>query len=154
MRIDVIIVCGMAAVAWATGEAMPQTTTQAILGKWTCSSDTPYGRIVSELDYADDGSMKGLSTITIPPSSGSGATIAVVETSSSWTLLDGGMIQEEVIRAEVISAKRDGREVSRKVRGQMARSMIRPFDPEKLEISPEGMVRFDPNTGSRTVCTR
>jgi hypothetical protein len=154
MRIDVIVVCGIAAAAGAAGGAIAQTATQMILGSWTCSSDTPYGRIVSQMIYNTDGTMDAVSTITIPPNRGRGETVALVETSSSWVLLEGDLLQEEVTRAVVTSAKRDGKDISATLRRQMAKSMVRAFDPEKVELSAAGMVRLDPKTGSRRDCTR
>ena len=151
MRLAVMAACGVAMVAFATGVAISQTRADLVAGVWTCSSQTPGGVVAGQMTYKADGTTQ--SSLTLTADIDGGKLVAHLDASSTWQLLDGGLIREQILGITARSATLDGENLPESVLTEIAGGGSQEPSNSTIELSASQMVLVD-GEGTRTVCGR
>ena len=151
MKLGVMVASGVAMVAFATGAATSQTQAEMVTGVWTCSSETPNGTVAGQMTYKADGTTE--SALTYTSTIDVGKLEAQLDAKSTWQLLDGGLIREQIISITARSAKLNGEDLPASVLADIADSGNQDPSNSTIELSASQMVLVD-GEGTRTVCGR
>lgn len=151
MRFGVMVASGLAMLAFATGVAAAQTQGETILGVWRCTSQTPDGIVAGQMTYKADGTTD--SALTFSSDTDGMKLVAELDAKSSWKLLDGGMMREQILGITARSARVNGEDLPSSVLTEIAGSISHEAADSTIELSPVNMVLVDPE-GTRTVCIR
>ena len=112
MKLGVMVASGVAMVAFATGAATSQTQAEMVTGVWNCSSQTPGGLVAGQMTYKADGTTQSVLTLTADIDGGK--LEAQLDATSTWQLLGGGLIREQITSITARSAKLDGEDLPEK----------------------------------------
>mgnify|MGYP000936467257 FL=1 len=151
MKLGVMVASGVAMVAFATGAATSQTQAQMVTGVWNCSSQTPGGLVAGQMTYKADGTTQSVLTLTADIDGGK--LEAQLDATSTWQLLGGGLIREQITSITARSAKLDGEDLPESVLTEIAENGNQEPSNSTIELSASQMVLVD-GEGTRTVCGR
>lgn len=151
MRLGVMVASGLAMVAFATGAAASQTQAEMITGVWSCSSQTPDGIVTGQMTYKADGTTE--SALTLTSDIDGGRLEAQLDATSTWQLLGGGLIREQILGIRARSAKLDGEDLPESVLTEIAAGGSQEPSNSTIELSASQMVLVD-GEGTRTICGR
>lgn len=141
-----------AAFGLAACASVPAAPDQLILGKWSCSANTPDGRISGPMTYLDDGTTAF--TLTMESTEGGASVIVVADGSSTWKLPGDGTIEEQIASLKIRSAKMNGMDIPPAMLGDVEDEMLdQEQSSSTIELSNRDMVLVD-KEGTRTVCKR
>lgn len=110
--------------------AVAQTQSQMIVGRWTCSADTPDGFISAQMNYGADGVAHSTMIMSFGEPGALGQVI--MEITSSWRAPGDGTLREKVTDLDVLRFTMNGEE----------------NDPDALESQGEDMMRDELQSGS------
>ena len=151
MKLGVMVASGVAMVAFATGAATSQTQAEMVTGVWNCSSQTPGGLVAGQMTYKADGTTQSVLTLTADIDGGK--LEAQLDATSTWQLLGGGLIREQITSITARSAKLDGEDLPESVLTEIAENGKQEPSNSTIELSASQMVLVD-GEGTRTVCGR
>ena len=151
MKLGVMVASGVAMVASATGAATSQTQAEMVTGVWNCSSQTPGGLVAGQMTYKADGTTQSVLTPTADIDGGK--LEAQLDATSTWQLLGGGLIREQITSITARSAKLDGEDLPESVLTEIAENGNQEPSNSTIELSASQMVLVD-GEGTRTVCGR
>jgi|JI10StandDraft_1071094.scaffolds.fasta_scaffold23750_4 hypothetical protein len=151
MKLGVMVASGVAMVAFATGAATSQTQAEMVTGVWNCSSQTPGGLVAGQMTYKADGTTQSVLTLTADIDGGK--LEAQLDATSTWQLLGGGLIREQITSITARSAKLDGEDLPESVLTEIAENGNQEPSNSTIELSASQMVLVD-GEGTRTVCGR
>jgi len=151
MRVGVLAVCGVAMATFATGVATSQTQADLVTGAWACSADTADGVVAGQMNYKPDGTMDAAVTVTMDMG---GATMTVdVTAKSTWKLLGGGLIEEQILSANATGGRVGDEALPESMLAMVSEGVPKDLGTSTIEVSSGQMVLVD-GEGTRTVCTR
>ena len=151
MKLGVMVASGVAMVAFATGAATSQTQAEMVTGVWNCSSQTQGGLVAGQMTYKADGTTQSVLTLTADIDGGK--LEAQLDATSTWQLLGGGLIREQITSITARSAKLDGEDLPESVLTEIAENGNQEPSNSTIELSASQMVLVD-GEGTRTVCGR
>ena len=141
MKLGVMVASGVAMVAFATGAATSQTQAEMVTGVWNCSSQTPGGLVAGQMTYKADGTTQSVLTLTADIDGGK--LEAQLDATSTWQLLGGGLIREQITSITARSAKLDGEDLPESVLTEIAENGNQEPSNSTIELSASQMVLVD-----------
>jgi hypothetical protein len=132
--------------------ATAQTPSQLIVGRWSCSADTPDGLISAQMLYDKDGTTR--STMIIGSDSDDMHIEAILQTVSTWRIPGDGTLRERVTDVDVVSFKVNGEAIDSDQLESLKDDLMQDeLMSGSLQISAKSLSMVD-DQGTRTSCMR
>lgn len=156
MKIVRMAACA-ALLACGSGVAVSQQPTQAqpqpgqVVGVWNCHSETPESIVAGVMTYKADGTMD--SNLSVTAKFEEGDLVLQVVSTSSWKLLDGGLIEEAILSATATSAVFNGQALPEADLASFGEGVTKDVGRSTVVVTEKQLVLID-GGNTVTACTR
>lgn len=145
------VVCAAIVLASGSGVAVSQTQESQIVGAWNCHAETPESVVAGVMTYKADGTMD--SRVSVTAKFEEGDLVIQVASTSTWTLLDGGLIEEAIISATATSATFNGEALPEADLASFGEGVSKDVGRSSVVVTANKLVMID-GDNTVTACTR
>jgi hypothetical protein len=151
MKIVRVAACAAVMLALGSGVAVSQTQESQIVGAWNCHAETPESVVAGIMTYKADGTMD--SRVSVTAKFEEGDLVIQVASTSSWKLLDGGLIEEGILSATATSATFNGDALPEADLASFGDGVSKDIGRSTVTVTEKQLVLID-GDDTVTACTR
>jgi hypothetical protein len=151
MKIVRVAACAAVVLALGSGVAVSQTQESQIVGAWNCHAETPESVVAGMMTYKADGTMD--SRVSVTAKFEEGDLVIQVASTSSWKLLDGGLIEEGILSATATSATFNGEALPEADLASFGDGVSKDIGRSTVTVTEKQLVLID-GDDTVTACTR